>query len=226
MKFLLRSVMTVVLLLAPLSAPPVFGQTKVEIVKVYDGDTVSLRDGSRIRLVQIDAPEMAGGECYSRQSRDLLASLIKSKTITFVTDPNLDQVDKYGRKLGYLFAGKMNINLKLVELGAATPYFYRGEKGKYSSTLSMLAIKAQSGFKGLWKSCPGTKLNEYSAITTVAKKSKISSLGCDPNYSGCVPQSSVDLDCADIRKLGLAPIRIIGVDIHRLDQDGNGYGCE
>lgn len=106
MKFLLRSVMTVVLLLAPLSAPPVFGQAKVEIVKVYDGDTVSLKDGSRIRLVQIDAPEMAGGECYSRQSRDLLASLIKSKTITFTTDPNLDQVDKYGRKLGYLFSGK------------------------------------------------------------------------------------------------------------------------
>jgi hypothetical protein len=176
--------------------------------------------------VQIDAPEMAGGECYSRQSRDLLASLIKSKTITFTTDPNLDQVDKYGRKLGYLFSGKMNINLKLVELGAATPYFYQGEKGKYSSTLSMLAKKAQSGSKGLWKSCPGTKLNEYSAITTVAKKSKISSLGCDPNYSGCVPQSSVDLDCADIRKLGLAPVRVIGADIHRLDQDGNGYGCE
>ncbi|MFN2469871.1 MAG: hypothetical protein ABR583_02570 [Gaiellaceae bacterium] len=30
-----------------------------------DGDTISLADGSRVRLLQIDAPE-AHGECYGR----------------------------------------------------------------------------------------------------------------------------------------------------------------
>ena len=112
MKSFVRSVMTVVLVVAPLSAPQALGQTRVEVVKIYDGDTVTLKDGTRVRLVQIDAPEISGGECFAKQSREILTSLIKSKNITLTFDPKLDQVDRYGRKLGYLFAGKININPK------------------------------------------------------------------------------------------------------------------
>ena len=45
---------------------------------------------------------------------------------------------------------------------------------------------------------------------------------CDPNYSGCVPNVSYDLDCADI---GFS-VTVIGYDKHRFDRDGDGYGCE
>ncbi|MFM8926575.1 MAG: thermonuclease family protein, partial [Rhodoluna sp.] len=98
-------------------------------MKIYDGDTVTLSDNSRVRLVQIDAPELTEGECYAEQSRQALVSLLKSQPITFIEDSRLDKVDRYGRKLGYLFAGKVNVNLKLVEIGAAAPYFYKGAKG-------------------------------------------------------------------------------------------------
>jgi endonuclease YncB( thermonuclease family) len=33
------------------------------VAAVYDGDTLTLRDGRRIRLVQIDTPELGTGEC-------------------------------------------------------------------------------------------------------------------------------------------------------------------
>jgi hypothetical protein len=50
---------------------------------------------------------------------------------------------------------------------------------------------------------------------------------CDRNYGGgCVPPYPPDLDCADIRALGIAPVRVIGSDPHRLDGDGDGLGCE
>jgi micrococcal nuclease len=50
---------------------------------------------------------------------------------------------------------------------------------------------------------------------------------CDPNYAGgCVPPAPPDLDCADIRALGIAPVRVVGADPHRLDGDGDGLGCE
>ena len=49
---------------------------------------------------------------------------------------------------------------------------------------------------------------------------------CDPNYSGCVPPPPPDLDCADIRALGIAPVRVLGSDPHRLDGDDDGLGCE
>jgi hypothetical protein len=35
-----------------------------------------------------------------------------------------------------------------------------------------------------------------------------------------------DLDCADVRALGVAPVRVVGSDPYRLDGDGDGYGCE
>ena len=45
---------------------------------------------------------------------------------------------------------------------------------------------------------------------------------CDPNYSPCIPNVSYDLDCGDI---GVS-VTVVGVDRHRFDRDGDGYGCE
>ena len=46
--------------------------------------------------------------------------------------------------------------------------------------------------------------------------------GCDPNYSGCVPDVTYDLDCADIN----GPVRVLGADPHGFDRDGDGSACE
>ncbi|MDX6281044.1 MAG: resuscitation-promoting factor RpfB, partial [Kribbellaceae bacterium] len=55
------------------------------------------------------------------------------------------------------------------------------------------------------------------------------SSGCDPNYSGCVPNAS-DVDCAGGSGNGPAyvegPVEVIGSDIYRLDADHDGIGCE
>lgn len=45
---------------------------------------------------------------------------------------------------------------------------------------------------------------------------------CNPNYSGCVDDSSYDLDCADVGH----SVSVIGYDEYGLDRDGDGYGCE
>jgi hypothetical protein len=48
---------------------------------------------------------------------------------------------------------------------------------------------------------------------------------CEPGYSPCLPVTG-DLDCSDVRAMGLAPVRVTGSDRYRLDRDGDGYGCE
>lgn len=53
---------------------------------------------------------------------------------------------------------------------------------------------------------------------------------CDPNYADvCVPVAS-DVDCRGGSGNGPAfvsgPLRVVGLDIYRLDRDGNGVGCE
>ena len=154
-------------------------------------------------------------------------------TVALEADPALDKVDRYGRLLRYLRRNGVNVNIELVRRGAAAPYFYRGDRGRYSATLFDAARQAQSAKRGLWKACPGTRLDPDHAVSTgqsgpaATPPPPSSDQKCDPNYAGgCVPPYPPDLDCADIRALGIAPVRVVGADPHRLDGDGDGWGCE
>jgi len=48
---------------------------------------------------------------------------------------------------------------------------------------------------------------------------------CHPSYDPCLPIVA-DLDCPDVRAMGLAPVTVIGPDEYRLDGDHDGIGCE
>ena len=202
------------------------------VASVYDGDTLTLTDGRRVRLLQIDTPELGSGECYSRAARTALVALVPvGARVGLAFDPALDRVDRYGRILRYVSRGATNVNLELVRRGAAAPYFYRGERGRYATALQRAATGARAGKRGLWKACPATVLDPARAVTTgrsgpPAKAAPVTGK-CDPNYSGgCVPPYPPDVDCADIRALGIAPVRVTGSDPHRLDGDRDGFGCE
>lgn len=137
----------------------------LSISKVYDGDTITLSTGERVRLLQIDTPEISPRECYGDQARAALVRLLKIPgELSLKTDAKLDTKDRYGRLLRYVFIGQTNINLRLVEIGAAVPYFYKGAKGHYSSQLLEAAHAAKSKSLGLWKSCPSIKMASRSDV--------------------------------------------------------------
>ena len=212
-------------------------QGALRVIKIYDGDTVTMADGMKVRLIQIDAPELAEGECYADKAKATLVTLLSKKgTISLKADPVSASFDRYGRALRYIFVGKVNVNLEMVKLGAAAPYFYQGEKGKYSAAMLKAAEDAKLYKVGLWKECPGTKLTPTKAITTykaigtpaaTPTNSPVAnpSTTCDLNYGGCVPLYPPDLDCSDIKTLGLSPVTVIGLDPHGLDADGDGKAC-
>jgi endonuclease YncB( thermonuclease family) len=210
--------------------------SSVVIARVIDGDTVALSNGKKVRLVQIDTPELGGGECYSQAARRALLRLTPvGSAVLLEADPALDRVDRYGRLLRYVKRDGVNVNIRLVLVGAAAPYFYGGDHGKYASRIVAAASRARAGRKGLWGACPGTSLNMNEAVQTrrstpqpvPPKPTPQPGGNCDPNYAeGCVPRVRYDLDCADIRALGIAPVRVIGTDVHRLDGDDDGWGCE
>ena len=139
------------------------------VAKIVDGDTITMSNGEKVRLLQIDAPELAFKECYGDEARVALVKLLdQSGKVTLTVDPNLDKIDRYGRSLRYVFIGKTNLNLKLVEIGAAAPYFYRSEKGVYAAQILKAAQNAQKLGLGLWSACPGTRLSPNHAVTTKA----------------------------------------------------------
>jgi micrococcal nuclease len=231
LRFVTACALVVLLAAAGLAAASTGGDGGV-VARVADGDTLTLRDGRRIRLVQIDAPELGTGECYSRAARTaLLARTPIGSRVTLEADPSLDRVDRYGRLLRYVRRGSVNVNVDLVRAGAAAPYFYGGDRGRYASRLLAAARAAKLAHRGLWKACPATPLDPERAVATgrSGPPSGGHAVGgsCDPNYAdGCVPPYPPDVDCADIRALGIAPVRVIGDDPHRLDGDGDGWGCE
>jgi endonuclease YncB( thermonuclease family) len=207
--------------------------TQVAVVaSVYDGDTLSLRGGRRVRLLQIDTPELGSGECYSRAARTALVALAPpGQRVVLETDPRLDRTDRYGRLLRYVKRNGINVNLELARRGAAAPYFYGGDRGRYASSLMRAAQGAKAAKRGLWRACPSTVLDPFRAVETGRSgpptRTPAPSGKCDPNYAGgCVPPYPPDLDCADIRALGIAPVRVIGSDPHRLDGNNDGLGCE
>ena len=151
------------------AVPPVTNASPLySVTKIYDGDTITLSNGMKVRLLQIDTPELSPAECYGKDARQALIKLIDQSKITLEGDKVSDDKDRYGRLLRYVYAGKINLNLKLVEIGAATPYFYQGEKGKYSSQLLKAAQNAQAKKIGLWKLCPKTKLEPSKSANTGA----------------------------------------------------------
>jgi micrococcal nuclease len=126
---------------------------------VNDGDTLRTTSGVRVRLLQIDAPELHG-DCYGKAALAALRLLApKGTPVTLVRDPGLDQTDRYGRLLRYVIVNGTNVNVALVRGGAASPYFFRNEKGRYAKALLAAVAEARAGRLGYWGACPKAKLN-------------------------------------------------------------------
>jgi endonuclease YncB( thermonuclease family) len=131
-----------------------------EVVEwIADGDTLTLRSGAKVRLVQVDAPELHS-DCYGRAALQALIGLApKGTRVTVVRDPRLDERDQHGRLLRYVFVGAENVNVELVRRGAASPYFFRNVRGRYADALLDAVEEARDARRGYWGACSGAELN-------------------------------------------------------------------
>lgn len=93
------------------------------VVKVHDGDTVTLRTSFRdfdfpLRFLDIDAPELSEG---GDRARDWLRNRIIDRKVHVMIDWN-NRVGKYGRLLGRVFSGGLCLNDQMVHLGLVVPF--------------------------------------------------------------------------------------------------------
>ena len=121
----------ILLLLLMFSYTPSFAKSKVEVLKVYDGDTVLARINDnefRIRLIGIDCFEGTPSERAKWQARkynmtldevvsfgNLARDLLKEKLYKKDTYFTFMGIDKYNRALGILYANNININDELLK---------------------------------------------------------------------------------------------------------------
>ena len=96
---------------------------EAEVIKVHDGDTITLRVSFRdfdfpLRFLDIDSLELnAGGE----EAREWLKGQIEGEIVQIQIDPN-NRVGKYGRLLGRVISRGLNINETELRLGYAVPF--------------------------------------------------------------------------------------------------------
>ncbi len=136
------------------------------VARVIDGDTIELVGGQRVRLVQIDTPEKRE-ECYGDAASALTRRLLPAGTrVRIEQDPGLDQVDRYQRKLAYVWKGDEDVNVTLVREGAAGVWFYGGKRAATRSELLQATEQARSERRGLWAACPLARFDPLGSMSS------------------------------------------------------------
>lgn len=121
--------------------PQITEDFKAVVVKVHDGDTITLSCDFRdftfpLRFTNIDSPEMnAGGEI----ARDWLREQILGKDVDIIIDKN-NRVGKYGRLLGKVISNGIDMGETELRLGYAVP-FGRKDEGQPQDINKIFSLK-------------------------------------------------------------------------------------
>jgi len=130
-----------------------------KVTEIHDGDTISIITESflgilvkteRIRLIGIDAPELAQ-EPWGRRAKNHLRKLIKESDWQVKIEFDIQKKDRYGRLLAYLWdrQGRM-INYMMIRDGYAMVYTVPPNV-KYSELFVEAQRLARQERKGLWR---------------------------------------------------------------------------
>ena len=123
---------------------PSFCQLSGKVVAISDGDTFTLLTASKkqvkIRLHGIDCPESK--QEFGNVAKKFLSDLIFNKTVS-VKEKN---IDRYGRTIGIVSIGSVNVNEKLLSAGLAWHY----RKYDKNKQWDVLEEQARRNKKGLW----------------------------------------------------------------------------
>jgi len=129
------------------------GATSATIEYVHDGDTLFLADGTKVRLLGIDTPEVGENlECYGEEATALLRSLLPEGTAVSVLS-DVQPLDQYGRSLLFVYTedGEL-VNLTLIEQGAAEAVVLEPNL-LFADELEAAEDAAQSAGTGMWGAC-------------------------------------------------------------------------
>ncbi|MBI3391975.1 MAG: thermonuclease family protein [Nitrospirae bacterium] len=127
-------------------ADPLHGTVR----RIYDGDTVLLSDGRKVRYLGINAPEW--GQPYSAKSRALNEQLVKGSRVRLELDRR--ERDRYGRTLAYVWKDGTMVNERLVREGLAHVWVIPPNFKHYDRLLAAQRDARAAG-RGIWNKLRG-----------------------------------------------------------------------
>lgn len=115
-----------------------------KVIKVTDGDTIVVltkeKKQVKIRLEAIDCPESK--QAFGNKAKQAVSELCFKKEVTIIKSGE----DRYGRTLGFVVVGNVNVNKELLKRGLAWHYKYFNK----DEELAELEATARKNKVGLW----------------------------------------------------------------------------
>lgn len=202
------------------STTTTLGRIAVELVRIIDGDTIEVQmpDGSneRVRYIGVDCPET--DDEYGAMATAYNEQLLCLGPLSLELD--VDEYDRYGRLLAYVWAGDTCINHRLVLDGYAQIATYPPNV-KYVETFQAAQEAARNADAGLWGAAttttetPTTTTTEAPTTTVSSEKSDgptvyITNTGAKYHRAGCrhLKKSKIPISLADAKAQGYEPCKV------------------
>jgi len=152
----LRPIGAILALLSSLIVPcPAAAEDQYRVVAIVNGDTLSLDDGRRVRLVGIEAPRpplgLAPGVPWrlAEATKVALAAIAQDRAVTLRYDGA--QSDRYGRVLAQVYREDgMWLQGELLRGGLARVHSYADNRAMVTEMLK-LEGEARAARRGLWR---------------------------------------------------------------------------
>lgn len=125
----------------------------VRVIRVNDGDTITVLEGRRhrkVRMVGIDAPEL-GQRPWGERARAHLERLMAGSGWTVTLEHDMDPVDKYGRTLAYVWTADGRLaNEEMLRSGNAVLFTFPPNV-RHVDRLTEAQKEARQSRNGVWK---------------------------------------------------------------------------
>jgi len=122
-----------------------------KVVYIYDGDTVKLSNGEKVRYIGIDTPEMnynnPPAEYFAQEAKEYNAKLVLGKKVKLEFD--VVKRDKYGRLLAYVYIDGKHISQDMIERGFAKVLMIPPNL-KFADYFLTLQNLAKEEKRGIW----------------------------------------------------------------------------
>jgi len=125
------------------------------IAWVYDGDTLRLKDGRKVRLIGINAPEVAHhkkkGQPYGREATEKLRELLKNANYKVRLEIGQAKKDRYKRHLAHVFlADGTDLSQWMLQNGWATLMTFPPNTA-YINAYQKAEQSAQNMRRNIWR---------------------------------------------------------------------------
>jgi micrococcal nuclease len=118
------------------------------VASVYDGDTVTLQTGDKIRLRWVNTPELRPPEAYGIEARSAAEGFLRGETVRLLMDGENPR-DGYGRVLAGLETEAGNLSVHLLELGLGHVFIIPPDATDLAPLLDA-QTQAREAWRGIW----------------------------------------------------------------------------